>query len=83
MHKYPQNQSYVGSSGQTPTKNVSMTLCNWQKCHQTQVLGDCPTFGTESNYVANYYGPYARYTLDKGIAYTKGGSNMQHYVGRD
>ena len=25
MHKYPQNQSYVGSSGQTLTTNVSMT----------------------------------------------------------
>ena len=30
MHKYTQNQSYVGSSGQTPTTNVSMTLCDWQ-----------------------------------------------------
>ena len=28
MHRYPQNQSYVGSSGQTLTTNVSMTLCN-------------------------------------------------------
>ena len=27
MHKYPQNQSYVGSSGQTLTTNVYMTLC--------------------------------------------------------
>ena len=26
MHKYPQNQSHVGSSGQTLTTNVSMTL---------------------------------------------------------
>ena len=25
MHKYPQNQSYVGSSGQALTTNVSMT----------------------------------------------------------
>ena len=30
MHKYPQNQSYVGSSGQTLTTNVPMTLCSWQ-----------------------------------------------------
>ena len=38
VHKYPQNQSYVGSSGQTITTNVSMTLCNWRICHQTHVL---------------------------------------------
>ena len=25
MHKYPENQSYVGSSGQTLTTNVSVT----------------------------------------------------------
>ena len=25
MHKYPQNQGYVSSSGQTLTTNVSMT----------------------------------------------------------
>ena len=30
MHKYPQNQSSVGSSGQTITTDVSMTPCNWQ-----------------------------------------------------
>ena len=41
MHKYPQNQSYVGSSGQTLTMNVSMALCNWQICHQTHVLYGC------------------------------------------
>ena len=28
MHKYPQNQGYVGSSGQTLTRNMSMTLGN-------------------------------------------------------
>ena len=38
MHKYPQNQRYVGSSGQTLTINVSMTLCKWQICHQIHVL---------------------------------------------
>ena len=37
MHKYPQNQSYAGSSGQTLTTGVSMTLRNWQIRHQTQV----------------------------------------------
>ena len=30
MHKYPQNQSTEGSTGQTITTNVSMTPCNWQ-----------------------------------------------------
>ena len=35
MQKYPQNQSYVDSSGQTLTTNVSMTLCNWRIRHQT------------------------------------------------
>ena len=44
MHKYPQNQSYVGSNGQTLTTNVSMTLCSWQICHQTHVLCGCTTF---------------------------------------
>ena len=47
VHKYPQNQSYVGSSGQTLTTNVSMTLCSWQIRHQTHVLCGCTTFGTE------------------------------------
>jgi hypothetical protein len=36
--KYPQNHSYVGSSGQTLTTNVSMTPCSWQICHQTHVF---------------------------------------------
>ena len=35
MHEYPQNQSYVGSRGQTLTTNVYMILCDWQTCHQT------------------------------------------------
>ena len=47
MHKHPQNQSYVGSSGQTLTTNVSMTLCNSQIRHQTHVLCGRTTFGTE------------------------------------
>ena len=49
VHKYPQNQSYVGSTGQTLTTNVSMTLCNWRICHQTHVLCGRTTFGTELN----------------------------------
>ena len=32
MHKYPKSQSYEGSSGQTLTTNVSMTLGDWQIC---------------------------------------------------
>ena len=44
MHKYPQNQSYVGSRGQTLTTNVSMTPWNWQICHQTRVLSGCTAF---------------------------------------
>ena len=46
---YSQNQSYVGSSGQTLTTNVSMALCSWQIRHQTHVLCGCTTLGTESN----------------------------------
>ena len=49
MHKYPQNQSYVGSSGQTLTTNVYMTLCIRQ-IRQTHVLcgcTNCTKFGTE------------------------------------
>ena len=44
MHKYPQNQSCVGSNGQTRPTNVSMTLCNWQIRHQTHVLCGRTTF---------------------------------------
>ena len=47
MHKDTKNQSYVGSSGQTLTTNVSMTLCDSQISHQTHVLCGCTTFGTE------------------------------------
>ena len=42
------NQSYVGSSGQTLTTNVSMTLCGSQICHETHVLCGCTMFGTKS-----------------------------------
>ena len=41
------NQSYVGSSGQTLTTNVSMTLCDSQIRHRPYVLCDCTTFGTK------------------------------------
>ena len=51
MHNYPQNQSAVGSSGQTLTTNVSMTLCNWQTRHETHVLCGRTTFGTKSHQV--------------------------------
>ena len=44
MHKHPQTNSHVGSSGQTLTLNVSLTLCNWRMCHQTQVLCGRTTF---------------------------------------
>ena len=47
MHKDTKNQSYVGSSGQTLTTNVSMSLCASQIRHQTHVLCGCTTFGTE------------------------------------
>ena len=47
MLKHPHNQSYVGSSGQTLTTNVSVTLCDSQICHQTHVLFGCTKFGTE------------------------------------
>ena len=47
MHKHPQNQSYLGSSGQTLTTNVSMTLRDSQIRHQTHVLCGCTMFGTE------------------------------------
>ena len=47
MHKYSQNQRYVGSSGQTLTANVSMTLCDQQIRHQIHVPCGCTVFGTE------------------------------------
>ena len=47
MHKDTKNQSYVGSSEQTLTTNVSMTLCDSQIRHKTHVLCGCTTFGTE------------------------------------
>ena len=55
-------------------KNVSMTICNWKIYHQTHVLCCYTTFGTESNYVPNWYGPYGRCSVDKAVAYTMGGT---------
>ena len=46
MHKDTKNQSYVGSSGQTLTTNLSMTLCDSQ-IRQTHVICGCTMFGTE------------------------------------
>ena len=73
MHKYPQNRRSVGSSGQTLTTNVSMTLCDSQIHHETHVLCGCTTFGTELKLGPNQYGPYAYCGLDKGVVYTRGG----------
>ena len=73
MHKYPQNQSYVGSSGQTLTKNVSMTLCSWQTCHQTHVLCGRTTFvANQIRYQINTVAtPVVAWT--KGVAYLQSG----------
>ena len=49
MQKYPLSQSYVGSSGKTFTKIVSMTPYNWQICHQNHVVCGCATL----NYTCN------------------------------
>ena len=53
-----------GSSGQTLTTNVSMTLCDSQIHHQTHVLCGCTTFGTESK-----LGPNAPLSLAKNITW--------------
>ena len=67
------NQSYGGSSGQTLTKNVSTTLCGWQICHQTHVLCGCTTFGTELKLGTTLTRSIRRCSLDKSVAYTRGG----------
>ena len=70
MHRYPQNQSHVGSGGQTLTTNVSMTLCNWQICHQTHVLCSRTTFvPNEMRYQINTVPLY----LEQGRGYCRGG----------
>ena len=81
VQKYPQNQSYVGSIGQTLTTNVSMTLCNWQTCHQTHVLCGCTTFGTESKVGPKLIQSLHPLYLRQGRSYYKGGGggmNLQH-----
>ena len=47
MHKDTKDRSYVGSSAQTLTTNVSMTQCDSQIRHETHVFCGCTTFGTE------------------------------------
>ena len=46
MQKYPNNQSHGGSSGQTLTTNVYMTLCTKQ-IRQTHVSCGCTKFRTK------------------------------------
>ena len=75
MHKYPQNESHVGSSGQTLSTNVSMTLCTWQFRHPCLMWPH--HICTESNWVPNPYSPYARCGLDKGVAITRGGGGYR------
>ena len=70
MHKRTQNQSYVGSSGQTLTTNVSMTPCNWQICHQTHVLCGCTTF--VPNQMIYQINTVPTPAVDKGVAITQG-----------
>ena len=41
-----QKSELSGSSGQTLTTNVSMTLCDSQICYQTHVVYGCTMFGT-------------------------------------
>ena len=67
VQKYPKNQSYVGSSGQTLSTNVSMTLCSWQIRHQNPSL-----MWLHYIWYRIKYGPYAYCSLDKGVARTKG-----------
>ena len=60
-HNYPNNQSFVGSSGHpTLTTNVPMALCHWQICHQTHVLCGHTTF------IPNQ-GPYAYCSLGRSV----------------
>ena len=70
MHRYTRNQSYVGSSGQTLTTNVSMTLLDTQIRHQTHVswlhhIWYQIKIRSQINTVPT--------PTDKGVAYTGGG----------
>ena len=73
MHKYPQNQSYVGSSGQTLTTNVSMTLGDLQICHQTHVLCGCNAFVPNQIRSQINTVPTPTVACIKGVSYYKGG----------
>ena len=73
MHKYPQNQSCVGASGQTRTTNMSMILCDWQIRPQIHVSCGRTTSGTDLNWAPNPYTRCGLDKLDKAVAYTKRG----------
>ena len=76
VQKYPQNQSNVGSSGQTLTTNVSMTLCNWRTCHQNHDLCGCTTFGTELTLGTKLIRFLRLLQLGQGRGYYKGGGGV-------
>ena len=80
MQKYPENQSDVGSSGQTLTTNVSMTLCSWQICHQTHVLCGCTTFGTDLKLGTKLIRYLRLLLLGQGRGYYKGGGGVQSHL---
>ena len=76
MHKHPQNQSYVGSSGQTLTTNVSMTLCDSQIRGQTHVLCGCTMFGTELKLGPTLIRSLRLLQLGQGRSLYKGGGGI-------
>ena len=73
MHKDTKNQSYVGSSGQTLTTNVSRTLCDSQIRHETHVLCGCTTFGTELKLGPKFIRSLRLLKLGQGRSLYKGG----------
>ena len=82
MHKYPQNQSYVGSSGQTLTTNVYMTLCTRQ-IRQTHVLCGCTKFGTELKLGTKLIRSLRLLKLGQGRSLDKGGVGMDTHRSRE
>ena len=56
-----------GFKWQTPTTNVSMTLCNWQMCHQTPVL--CGRTAFEPNQIRHQ----RHQKLGQGHSFYRGG----------
>ena len=78
VHKYPQNQSYVGSIRQTLTTNVSMILCRLQIRHQTHMLCGCTTFGTELKLGPKLIRSLPYCSLDKGVAIARAGGRADH-----